>query len=164
MQTVVYWIYQEGYFNCILQLKYNYADYGVLDQYNLQRSICSLLAISSENTANFSSDPANTPMFYSSYYLFSVEPIRVTQCNTQFRSLGVKVLCEFHLHDNIAFTFRWYGYIWNKSVYSQRIWIGYNIELAESVYSGAGLTIFANLSCAVVTHPLRNQTNESFSF
>ena len=36
-------------------------------------------------------------------------PIRLTQCCTQFRPLGVKVLCVFHLHDNIAFTFKWYG-------------------------------------------------------
>ena len=62
-------------------------------------------------------------------------PIRLTQCCTQFRSLGVKVLCVFHLHDNVAFTFKWYGNTWNKSFYSQRIWIGYNIELAEWVYS-----------------------------
>jgi len=33
-------------------------------------------------------------------------PIQLTQCCTQFRSLGVKVLCVFHLHDNIAFTFK----------------------------------------------------------
>ena len=32
-------------------------------------------------------------------------PIRPTQYCTQFRSLGVKVLCVFHLHDNIVFTF-----------------------------------------------------------
>ena len=56
-------------------------------------------------------------------------PMRLTQCWTQFRSLGVKVLCVFHLHDNIAFTFKWYGNTWNKSFYSQRIWNGYNIEL-----------------------------------
>ena len=61
-------------------------------------------------------------------------PIRLTQCCTQFRSLGVKVLCVSHLHDNIAFTFKWYGNTWNKTFYSQRIWIGYNIELAELVY------------------------------
>ena len=61
-------------------------------------------------------------------------PIRLTQCCTQFRSLGVKVLCVFHLYDNIAFTFKWYGNTWNKTFYSQRIWIGYNIELAEAVY------------------------------
>ena len=60
--------------------------------------------------------------------------IRLTQCCTQFRSLGVKVLCVFHLHDNIAFTFKWYGNTWNKTFYSRRIWIGYNIELDELVY------------------------------
>ena len=64
-------------------------------------------------------------------------PIRLIQCCTQFRSLGVKVLCVFHLHDNIAFTFKWYANTWNKTFYSQRIWIGYNIELAELVYSYA---------------------------
>ena len=48
-------------------------------------------------------------------------PIRLTQCCTQFKSLGVKVLCVFHLHDNIAFTFKRYGNTWNKSCYSQRI-------------------------------------------
>ena len=61
-------------------------------------------------------------------------PIRLTQCCTQFKSLRVKVLCVFYLHDNAAFTFKWYGNTWNKTFYSQRIWIGYNIELAESVY------------------------------
>ena len=58
-------------------------------------------------------------------------PIRLTQCCTQFKSLEVKVLCTLHLHDNVAFTFKWYGNTWNKTFYSQ---IGYNIELAESVY------------------------------
>ena len=33
-------------------------------------------------------------------------PMRLTQCCAQFRSLGVKVICVFHLHDNIAFTFK----------------------------------------------------------
>ena len=28
-------------------------------------------------------------------------PIRLTQCGSQFRSLGIKVLCVFHLHDNV---------------------------------------------------------------
>ena len=60
--------------------------------------------------------------------------IRLTQCCTQFRSLGVKVVCVFYLHDNIVFTFKWYGNTWNKTFYSQKIWIGYNIELAELVY------------------------------
>ena len=41
-------------------------------------------------------------------------PIRLTQCCTQFKSLGVKVLCVFHLHDNIAFTFKWYGNTWTN--------------------------------------------------
>ena len=33
-------------------------------------------------------------------------PIWLTQCCTQFRSLGFKVLCVFHLHDNIALPFK----------------------------------------------------------
>ena len=69
--------------------------------------------------------------------LFTVSPnrpIQLTQCCTQLKSLGVKVLCVFHLHNNIAFTIKWYVKTWNKSFYSQRIWIGYNIELAKSVY------------------------------
>ena len=70
------------------------------------------------------------------FWLYNTDhrPIRLIQCCTQFRSLGVKVLCVFHLHDNIAFTFKWYGNTWNKTFYSQRIWIGYNIELTELVY------------------------------
>ena len=61
-------------------------------------------------------------------------PIRLTLCCTQFKSLGVKMLCVLHLHDNVAFTFKWYGNTWNKTFYSQKIWIGYNTELAELVY------------------------------
>ena len=34
----------------------------------------------------------------------------------------------------MAFTFKWYENSWNKMFYSQRVWIGYNIELAEWVY------------------------------
>ena len=34
----------------------------------------------------------------------------------------------------MAFTFKWYRNSWNKMFYSQRVWIGYNIELAELVY------------------------------
>ena len=33
-------------------------------------------------------------------------PIRLTQCCTQFKSLGVKILCVLNLHDNEAFTFK----------------------------------------------------------
>ena len=58
-------------------------------------------------------------------------PIRLTQCCTQFKSPGDKILCVLHLHYNVAFTFKWYGNSWNKTFYSQRVWIGYNIELAE---------------------------------
>ena len=58
-------------------------------------------------------------------------PIRLTQCCTQLKSPGDKILCVLHLHYNVAFTFKWYGNSWNKMFYSQRVWIGYNIELAE---------------------------------
>ena len=54
-----------------------------------------------------------------------------TQCCTQFKSPGDKILCVLYLHFNVAFTFKWYGNSWNKTVYSQRVWIGYSIELAE---------------------------------
>ena len=33
-------------------------------------------------------------------------PIRLTQCCTQFKSLGVKILCVLNLHDNEAFAFK----------------------------------------------------------
>ena len=53
----------------------------------------------------------------SSYWLLSClvayRPTGLTKCCIQFRSLGVKVLCVFHLYDNIAFTFKWYGSTWN---------------------------------------------------
>ena len=62
-------------------------------------------------------------------------PNRLTQCCTQFKSPGVKILCVSHLHSNVAFTFKWYGNSWHKTFYSQRVWIGYNIELADWVYS-----------------------------
>ena len=60
--------------------------------------------------------------------------IRLIQCCTEFKSVRVKVLCVFHLHDKVAFTFKWCGNTWNETFCSQRIWIGYNIELAESVF------------------------------
>ena len=58
-------------------------------------------------------------------------PIRLTQCCTQFKAPGDKILWVLYLHYNVAFTFKWYGNFWNKKFYSQRVWIGYNIELAE---------------------------------
>ena len=39
-----------------------------------------------------------------------------------------------YLHYNVAFTFKWYGNHWNKTFRSQRIWIGYNIELTNLVH------------------------------
>ena len=34
-------------------------------------------------------------------------PFRVTQCCTQFKSPGVKIICVLYLHYNAAFTFKW---------------------------------------------------------
>ena len=62
-------------------------------------------------------------------------PIRLTKCCTQFKSPGDKILCALYLRYNVAFTFKWYGNSWNKMFHFQRVWIGYNIELAEQVYS-----------------------------
>ena len=75
------------------------------------------------------------------------------QCCTQFRSLGVKILCALYLHYKVAFTFKWYGNSWNKTFYSQRVWIGYNSELAELVYHyfdiyGWECTGYQNLICS----------------
>ena len=42
--------------------------------------------------------------------LFAVlvnRPIRLTQFCTQFKSLGVKDLCMLHLHDNVAFIWKY---------------------------------------------------------
>ena len=58
----------------------------------------------------------------------------LNQCCTQFKSPGTKNLCVLNLHDNEAFTFKWYGNPLNKTFYSQKIWIGYNIELAQLVH------------------------------
>ena len=35
---------------------------------------------------------------------------------------------------NVAVLFKLYGNLSNKTFYSQRVWIGYNIELADLVY------------------------------
>ena len=48
-------------------------------------------------------------------------PNRLTQCCTQFKSPGIKILCVLYLHDNVAFIFKWYGNTWNKTFYSQRV-------------------------------------------
>ena len=33
-------------------------------------------------------------------------PNRLTQCCTQFKSPGTKILCVLYLHDNVAFIFK----------------------------------------------------------
>ena len=81
-------------------------------------------------------------------------PIRLTQCCAQFKSLGVKILYVLNLHDNEAFTFKWYGNTWNKTLYSQKIWIGYNIELAELVYISTMVVRIQNRLISIVTDPM----------
>ena len=61
-------------------------------------------------------------------------PNRLTKCCPQFKSPGVKILCVLQLYYNVAFTFKWYGNSWKKTFYSQRVCIGYNIELTDLVY------------------------------
>ena len=39
-------------------------------------------------------------------FLSSNGPIRLTQCCTQFKSPGDKILCVFYLHYNVVFTFK----------------------------------------------------------
>ena len=34
---------------------------------------------------------------------------RLTHCRTQFKSPGVKILCELYLHYNVTFTFKLFG-------------------------------------------------------
>ena len=61
----------------------------------------------------------------------SNRPNRLTQCCTsctQFKSPEIMSFCVLYLRDNVAFIFTWYGNIWNKTSYSQRVWIGYNIR------------------------------------
>ena len=41
-----------------------------------------------------------------SHRVLSNRPIRLTQCCTQFKSPGVKILCVLYLHYNVAFTFK----------------------------------------------------------
>ena len=39
-------------------------------------------------------------------YVTYNRPIRLTQCCTQFKSAGVKILCVLYLHYNVAFSFK----------------------------------------------------------
>ena len=41
-----------------------------------------------------------------SNFMFAHRPIRLAQCCTQFKSPGDKILCVWHLHYNVAFTFK----------------------------------------------------------
>ena len=53
---------------------------------------------------------------------------------TYVKSPGVKILCILYLHDNVVFIFKWHGNTCNKTLYFQRVWLGYNIELADLIY------------------------------
>ena len=61
-------------------------------------------------------------------------PNQLTLCSNQFKSPGVKILCVLYLHYNVTLTFKWHVNYRNKTCYPQRVWIGYNIELANLVY------------------------------
>ena len=41
-----------------------------------------------------------------SYEAARNRPIRLTQCCTQFKSPGIKILCVLYLHYNVAFSFK----------------------------------------------------------
>ena len=43
---------------------------------------------------------------FQNFYAHFHRPIRLTQCRTQFKSSGVKILCVLYLHYNVAFTFK----------------------------------------------------------
>ena len=104
--------------------------YSSLKQWIFSSPITSIYLLFSLQHYPLPFHPLTTNDFTSSYY----RTIRLTQCCTQFKSLGDKILCVLYLHYNVAFTFKWYGNSWNKTFYSQGVWIGYNFELAEQVY------------------------------
>ena len=82
-------------------------------------------------------------------------PIRLTQCRTQFKSPR-KILCVLYLHYNVPFTFKWYGNSWDKTFYSQRVLIGYNIELAELVYANCFPYFWSNVGDVVFHKRLKS--------
>ena len=49
---------------------------------------------------------------------------RLTQCCTQFKSLGVKILCLLNLRDNEAFMFKQYGSTGTKRFIPKRFELG----------------------------------------
>ena len=66
---------------------------------------------------------------------------RLNQCCTQLKSTGVEILCVLYLHDNVAFTSKWNGNSWNKTFYSQRVWIGGSGSCIPQIFS-TGVAIF----------------------
>ena len=87
------------------------------------------------------------------WWRMTYRPIRLIQCCTQFKSPADKILCVLYLHYNVAFTFKWYGNSLNKTFYSQRVWIGYNIW----VYSRIGLFASYLISFIIFSFPLKDQ-------
>ena len=71
----------------------------------------------------------------------SNRPIRLTQCCTQFRSVRVKVLCVFYLHDNIAFTFKRYG----TEYLEQNVLFRKDLNWVQHWVSRIGLFIYVRL-------------------
>ena len=80
---------------------------------------------------------------------------RLIQCCTQFKPPGFNILCVLYLHYNLVFTCKWYGNSWNKLFYSQRVWIGYNIELADLVYM-TSIIIVSQYLVSFVQHGWRD--------
>ena len=60
---------------------------------------------------------------------WSHRPNQLTHCCTQLKPPGVRILCALYLLYNVVFTYKSYGNTWNK-----RVWIGFNVELANLVY------------------------------
>ena len=70
----------------------------------------------------------------------------------------------FHSHDNEAFSFQWYGNTWIKTFYSQRILIGYNIELAESVYTLVFIVIIIIININIIIIIITGDQGKEASF
>ena len=79
-------------------------------------------------------------------------PFRLTQCCTQFKSPGVKILCVLYLHYNVAFTFKWYGNSWNKNVLFPK-----GLNWIQHWVSQIGLLIFWRSCCCRRSKTLNSQ-------
>jgi len=59
------------------------------------------------------------------------KPIRLTQCCTQFKFHAVKVLCVFHLHDNVAFYSNYTDILGRKRFIRKGFELGTTIEYTD---------------------------------